>query len=71
MLPICQYFAYVEVYDSRQAEIFLSNLNVSELWKDYQSVAPGHANFAMKRVFSKADVFPVFHQLFAKTRSAA
>ena len=71
VLPICQYFAYVEVYDSRQAEIFLSNLNVSELWKDYQSVAPGHANFAMKRVFSKADVFPVFHQLFAKTRSAA
>ena len=66
ILPICQYFAYVEVYDRRQAEIFLSNLNVSELWKDYQSVAAGYPNFAMKRVFSKADVFPVFHQLFAK-----
>jgi uncharacterized sporulation protein YeaH/YhbH (DUF444 family) len=71
ILPICQYFAYVEVYDRRQAEIFLSNLNVSELWKDYQSVPADHPNFAMKRVFSKADVFPVFHQLFAKSRSAA
>jgi hypothetical protein len=71
ILPICQYFAYVEVYDRRQAEIFLSSLNVSELWKDYQSVAAGRPNFAMKRVFSKADVFPVFHQLFAKTRAAA
>ena len=67
LLPICQYFAYVEVHDRAQAEIFLSNLNVSELWNDYQSVPESHSNFAMKRVFSKADVFPVFHQLFAKT----
>ena len=71
ILPICQYFAYVEVYDRRQAEIFLSNLNVSELWKDYQTVPASHPNFAMKRVFSKADVFPVFHQLFAKSRRVA
>ena len=71
ILPICQYFAYVEVYDRRQAEIFLSNLNVSELWKDYETVSGDHANFAMKRVFSKSDVFPVFHQLFAKARHAA
>ena len=71
ILPICQYFAYVEVYDPRQAEIFMSSLNVSDLWKDYEAVAPQHANFAMKRVFSKADVFPVFHQLFATARQAA
>jgi uncharacterized sporulation protein YeaH/YhbH (DUF444 family) len=71
ILPICQYFAYVEVYDPRQAEIFLSSLNVSDLWKDYQSVGEGHRNFAMKRVFSKADVFPVFRQLFDVSRKAA
>ena len=71
VLPICQYFAYVEVYDSRQAEIFHSSLNVSDLWKDYQTVPTEHGNFAMKRVFSKADVFPVFHQLFSEQRNAA
>jgi hypothetical protein len=71
ILPICQYFAYVEVYDPRQAEIFLSSLNVSDLWKDYETVAKAHPNFAMKRVFNKADVFPVFHQLFSKARAAA
>jgi hypothetical protein len=71
ILPICQYFAYIEVYDPRQSEIFLSSLNVSELWKDYESVKGGRPNFAMKRVFNKGDVFPVFHQLFAKTRAAA
>jgi uncharacterized sporulation protein YeaH/YhbH (DUF444 family) len=69
ILPICQYFAYVEVYDPRQEEIFLSSLNVSELWRDYATVT--RPNFAMKRVFSKSDVFPVLHQLFAKTRKAA
>jgi hypothetical protein len=71
ILPICQYFAYIEVYDPRQSEIFLSSLNVSELWKDYQTVSGGRTNFAMKRVFNKSDVFPVFHQLFAKARVAA
>jgi hypothetical protein len=71
ILPICQYFAYVEVHDRRQAEIFLAGQNVSELWKQYQSAPAAHPNFAMKRVFSKADVFPVFHQLFAKSREAA
>ena len=71
ILPLCQYFAYVEVYDPRQAEIFMSSLNVSELWKDYAAAAEQRPNFAMKRVFNKSDVFPVFHQLFAKTRMAA
>ena len=71
ILPICQYFAYVEVYDRRQAEIFRSGQNISELWKHYQTAPNDHPNFAMKRVFSRADVFPVFHQLFAKSRRAA
>jgi uncharacterized sporulation protein YeaH/YhbH (DUF444 family) len=70
VLPVCQYFAYVEVYDERRAEMFLANTNVSELWRDYETVAGGRPNFAMKRVFSKADVFPVFKQLFAKARAA-
>jgi uncharacterized sporulation protein YeaH/YhbH (DUF444 family) len=71
LLPICQYFAYIEVVDPRQAEIFLSGANASGLWRDYDNLSSSRANFVARRVFSKADVFPVFHQLFAKTRSAA
>src|SRR5215468_7214321 len=70
LLPLCQYFAYVEVVDEREAGMFRSEANASALWRDYKAVADGHANFAMRRVFSKADIFPVFHQLFAKTRKA-
>jgi uncharacterized sporulation protein YeaH/YhbH (DUF444 family) len=71
ILPICQYFAYVEVHDKQRAEIFHSHQNVSDLWKSYKAVSEHWPNFAMRRVFSKADVFPVFHQLFAKSRKAA
>ncbi|MBV9510275.1 MAG: DUF444 family protein, partial [Caulobacteraceae bacterium] len=70
VLPICQYFAYVEVHDRHQAEIFLSSQNVSDLWKSYATV-PASPHFQMRRVFSKADVFPVFHELFARARKAA
>jgi uncharacterized sporulation protein YeaH/YhbH (DUF444 family) len=71
ILPISQYFAYVEVHDKQRAEIFHSHQNVSDLWKSYKAVSENWPNFAMRRVFSKADVFPVFHQLFAKSRKAA
>jgi uncharacterized sporulation protein YeaH/YhbH (DUF444 family) len=71
ILPICQYFAYVEVHDKQRAEIFHAHHNVSDLWKSYNSISESWSNFAMRRVFSKADVFPVFHQLFAKSRKAA
>jgi uncharacterized sporulation protein YeaH/YhbH (DUF444 family) len=71
VLPHCQYFAYVEVNDSQQAGIFRSDQNASDLWKSYQTIAAGRRHFAMKRLFSKADVFPVFHQLFSTSRSSA
>ena len=71
LLPISQYFAYVEVLDEREIGIFRDETNASVLWRDYKAIAAEHTNFAMKRVFSKADIFPVFHQLFAKHRQPA
>ncbi len=70
ILPICQYFAYVEVHEARQAQSYLANKTVSDLWKVYETCGP-RPDFAMKRVFNKSDVFPVFHELFAKARIAA
>jgi len=71
ILPMCQYFAYIEVLDRRESEMFQASSNVSDLWRAYRPISDARANFAMRRVFSKADVFPVFHQLFAKSRTAA
>ncbi len=72
VLPICQYFAYVEVYDrapGRDLPVQPERQRAVEGLRD--AWPPGAGNFAMRRVFSKADVFPVFRQLFAKTRKAA
>lgn len=71
LLPLCQYYAYVEVLDEREAGMFRSEANASLLWRDYKAIAEERSNFAMRRVFSKADIFPVFRDLFAKGRKAA
>jgi uncharacterized sporulation protein YeaH/YhbH (DUF444 family) len=69
ILPICQYFAYVEVNSAPSRG--LAGPGASGLWKDYQAAAGQRANFAMRRVSNKSDVFPVFRELFSKPRTAA
>ena len=39
LLPLCQYFAYIEVVDEREAGMFRSEGNASLLWRDYKTVA--------------------------------
>ena len=38
----------------------------SDLWRAYSEVAPAHPHFAMRRVGDPAQIFSVFHELFAK-----
>jgi uncharacterized sporulation protein YeaH/YhbH (DUF444 family) len=65
VLPLCQYFAYVEVGDGMGGG--LSGLSRdSDLWRAYSEVAPAHPHFAMRRVGDPAQIFSVFHELFAK-----
>ena len=45
ILPICQYYAYIEVYSDEQIAPFLS-----VVWSGYDDIAKEHANFAMRRV---------------------
>jgi uncharacterized sporulation protein YeaH/YhbH (DUF444 family) len=66
ILPICQYFAYIEVGDGSGG--FMRD---SDLWRSYSEVAPAHPHFAMKRVADPSQIFPVFHELFSKDRARA
>ena len=57
ILPLVQYFAYVEITDAEP----------QALWRAYEDVQGEHAeSFAMKKVTTAADIFPVFHELFKK-----
>jgi len=55
LLPMCRYFAYVQVADEDQ-----------NLWEEYTRVRDGNANFAMQKIVTPAQIFPVFRDLFKK-----
>ncbi len=67
ILPVSQYFAYIEV----GAEATLRHGFPSpptDLWRTYATIAPQHPNFAMRKVADPSQIYPVFHDLFAKDR---
>jgi len=56
LLPLCRYFAYVQVADEDQ-----------NLWEEYQRVRESNVNFAMQKIVTPAQIFPVFRDLFKKS----
>jgi len=57
ILPLVQYFAYVEIAEGRP----------QNLWREYEQVRQAHeGTFAMKRVAAASEIYPVFHELFRK-----
>lgn len=57
LLPLLRYFAYIEVCDG-------SDAHASSLWASYETVQ--NENFAKRRVGARADIYPVFRELFKK-----
>jgi uncharacterized sporulation protein YeaH/YhbH (DUF444 family) len=64
IMPLCQYYAYIEILDEREMEVFASEDSGAELWRAYRTVAEEWSNFVTKRISRPADIFPVFHELF-------
>lgn len=60
ILPLCQYYAYIEVYSDEQIAPFLS-----VVWSGYDELTANNANFAMRRVSNPGEIYPVFRDLFA------
>jgi len=57
ILPACQYFAYIEVADAEP----------QNLWHEYERLAAAHpGHFAMQRIGTVGDIYPVFRELFKK-----
>jgi len=66
VMPLCQYYAYVEILDERETELFMDTQNGAALWRSYQTVSENWPNFAMKRIAKPGDIYPVFRELFAR-----
>lgn len=56
IMPLLQYYAYIEV--TKEAH--------QNLWQEYLAVKSHYANFAMQRIETVADIYPVFRKLFQK-----
>jgi uncharacterized protein len=69
VMPLCQYYAYIEILDEREMEVFASEDSGAELWRAYRTIASEWSNFATKRISKPADIFPVFRELFKKAEA--
>lgn len=61
ILPMCQYYAYIEVTD----EPFFGE---SLLWEAYNDLAETEPHFQAARVTEPSEIYPVFHELFSNKR---
>jgi len=67
IMPIVQYFAYVQVgRDTTYHQIWSNFDGDKPLWKSYVSIAGAHKNFAMDQIDTAKDIYPVFRELFKK-----
>lgn len=60
ILPITQYFAYIETAHGER----YSDTLTTQVWSGYEDIAEARDNFAMRRVTSPEEIFPVFADLF-------
>lgn len=56
IMPLLQYFAYVEIMPRHH----------QSLWEVYQHVQENYANFAMQNIDQVVDIYPVFRELFQR-----
>ena len=56
IMPRVQYYTYVEITDGPP----------QNLWEQYAEVTDHHQNFAMQKIVTPADIYPVFRELFKK-----
>jgi uncharacterized sporulation protein YeaH/YhbH (DUF444 family) len=59
IMPSVQYYAYIEI----------NNHEPHSLWMEYEKVAEYWPNFAMQPIYSAADIYPVFRELFKKQQA--
>jgi hypothetical protein len=69
IMPVCQYYAYVEILDEREIGMFRNANDGSPLWETYLPIKREWTNFDMKRIATPGDIYPVFRELFERARS--
>lgn len=66
LLPLCQFYAYVEILTEQEVSRYAGTSNGKELWRGYRAVDEQWSKFSMKHIAKRSDIYPVFRELFAK-----
>lgn len=69
ILPLVQYAAYLEVSDAptpSTAAAAAGEERASNLWQAYAEIGDAGGRFAMRKVHSRKDIYPVFRELFQR-----
>jgi len=64
ILPLCQYFAYIEVKGGGGAAM------QSDLWRTYDQLIKAGQRIEARRVSERGEIYPVFRELFSPRRQA-
>src|SRR3954453_19342593 len=67
ILPVSQFFAYLEVGEGGGSAFDLSD---SSLWTLYDRLRNSGAPLSMRKVSERSEIFPVFHDLFQRRDTA-
>jgi uncharacterized sporulation protein YeaH/YhbH (DUF444 family) len=62
ILPLCQYFAYIEVKQEDGRDL------TTDLWRTYDALVRAGQPIAMRKVSERTQIFPVFRNLFAREK---
>ena len=66
ILPICQYFAYLEVKREGDPIHMAMLAPQSELWRAYEQVAAPKGRFVMRAVHHRREIYPLLRELFQR-----
>jgi len=67
ILPMCQYFAYLEVCGpNAELSTYDPQFGSTSLWNAYAPLRKSFQKFQMRRVSRREQIYPVFRQLFAR-----
>lgn len=68
LLPIVQYFAYIEILSNQYAGNF-GYLSYGDLWTLYTNLTKSHNNLCAEKIGKPSDIYKVFKSLFSKEES--
>ena len=66
ILPVCQYFAYLEVGREEDAVSTGFVPRQSDLWRTYDAIRQSGTPFVMRKVRHRREIYPVFRELFQR-----